>query len=173
MQFEINVGKFDLAAEYLKAFIAKNPTDEELLQIRERTLGPQHPDVGTSLRNLAVTLRSLKQFSQADELLTRAINQLSLVFTEQRQAAQTVIVATVTEVNATLREIGRVSDAIVSARASFSRSSAFSLAPGASSGPSTRPAKPITTRSPRIGTRRTMVVLPGANPSVEPEAISR
>lgn len=36
IQFEINVGRFDLAAEYLKAFLASNPSDEDLLQIQDR-----------------------------------------------------------------------------------------------------------------------------------------
>jgi CheY-like chemotaxis protein len=35
MKFELAVGKFKLAAEYLKGFIDKKPTDEELLQIEE------------------------------------------------------------------------------------------------------------------------------------------
>ncbi|HEV3204216.1 MAG TPA: hypothetical protein VGY77_07530, partial [Gemmataceae bacterium] len=35
LKFEIAVGKFDLAAEDLKGFLAKNPTKEELLQIEE------------------------------------------------------------------------------------------------------------------------------------------
>jgi CheY-like chemotaxis protein len=33
MRFEIDVGKFNLAADYLKGFLAKNPTDQELVQI--------------------------------------------------------------------------------------------------------------------------------------------
>jgi CheY-like chemotaxis protein len=36
LKHEIELGHFDLAAAYLKGFIAKNPTDEELLQIQER-----------------------------------------------------------------------------------------------------------------------------------------
>jgi CheY-like chemotaxis protein len=36
VQLEIELGKFDLAAEFLKGFLAKNPTDEELLQIEEK-----------------------------------------------------------------------------------------------------------------------------------------
>jgi CheY-like chemotaxis protein len=35
MRFEIGVGKFALAAEDLKGFLAKKPTDEELLQIEQ------------------------------------------------------------------------------------------------------------------------------------------
>jgi CheY-like chemotaxis protein len=36
VQFEINVGKYDLAAAYLKGLLARNPTDEELLQIYDQ-----------------------------------------------------------------------------------------------------------------------------------------
>src|SRR5438309_9557212 len=36
MEFEIAVGKFDLADQYLKGFLAKNPTDEEILQIESK-----------------------------------------------------------------------------------------------------------------------------------------
>jgi CheY-like chemotaxis protein len=36
MNYEIEVGKFNLAAEDLKGFLAKKPTDEELLQLEEQ-----------------------------------------------------------------------------------------------------------------------------------------
>jgi hypothetical protein len=36
MSYEIEVGKFNLAAQDLKGFLAKNPSDEELLQIEEQ-----------------------------------------------------------------------------------------------------------------------------------------
>jgi len=36
MKFEIELGKYDLAAEHLKSFIEKMPTDEELLQIETK-----------------------------------------------------------------------------------------------------------------------------------------
>lgn len=36
MNFEIEVGKFDLAKEHLQGFLKANPTDEELLQIEEK-----------------------------------------------------------------------------------------------------------------------------------------
>src|SRR5947199_5079007 len=36
MNHEIEVGHFKLADEYLKGFLAKNPSDQELLQIQER-----------------------------------------------------------------------------------------------------------------------------------------
>ncbi len=47
--------------------------DQGVLTARERALGALHPDVGTSLRNLAVDKRALKQFAEAEELLSRAI----------------------------------------------------------------------------------------------------
>lgn len=33
LRFEIEIGKYDVAAEYLRGFVGKNPTEEELLQI--------------------------------------------------------------------------------------------------------------------------------------------
>lgn len=36
VNFEVNVGRYDLAAEYLKALLSRNPTDEDLLKIEER-----------------------------------------------------------------------------------------------------------------------------------------
>ena len=36
LRFEIEIGKYDVAAEYLRGFVGKNPTDEELLQIEAR-----------------------------------------------------------------------------------------------------------------------------------------
>ena len=36
MKHEIELGQFKLANEYLKGFLAKNPTDQELLQIQEK-----------------------------------------------------------------------------------------------------------------------------------------
>ena len=36
LRFEIEIGKFDIAAEYLRGFLGKNPTEEELLQIEAK-----------------------------------------------------------------------------------------------------------------------------------------
>src|SRR5581483_10880253 len=36
MQYEIEVGNYDLAAGYLKSFLEKNPTDKELLDIESK-----------------------------------------------------------------------------------------------------------------------------------------
>src|SRR5262249_50942540 len=36
LNYEIAVGKYDLAAQELKGFLAKNPSDEDLLQIEEK-----------------------------------------------------------------------------------------------------------------------------------------
>jgi len=39
VEFELNTGKFDIAAQYLKAFLAANPTDQDYLTIeRDRDL---------------------------------------------------------------------------------------------------------------------------------------
>src|SRR5581483_12273195 len=53
----------------------------------------------------------------------------------------------------------------------FSR--ARSLIPGSSSGPSTRPAKPMTTRRPPIGTSATRRVPPGSNRTAAPASTAR
>jgi CheY-like chemotaxis protein len=36
IQYELEVGKYDLAAEFLDGFLAKNPTDEDLIQLEEK-----------------------------------------------------------------------------------------------------------------------------------------
>src|SRR5262249_30493278 len=36
LQLEIELGKFDLAGDFLNGFLAKNPTDEDLLQLEEK-----------------------------------------------------------------------------------------------------------------------------------------
>jgi CheY-like chemotaxis protein len=36
LQYEIAVGKFDLAADFLEGFLGKNPTDEDLIQLEEK-----------------------------------------------------------------------------------------------------------------------------------------
>ncbi len=36
MRFEVSVGKYDLAAQHLKGFIAKEPTDKELFDLEEK-----------------------------------------------------------------------------------------------------------------------------------------
>ena len=35
VEFELNTGKFDVAAQYLKAFLAANPTDQDYLVIEK------------------------------------------------------------------------------------------------------------------------------------------
>ena len=48
-----------------------------------------------------------------------------------------------------------------------------SLAPAASSGPSTSPAKPMTTRSPPIGASPTVTVAPGSKRIASPASMAR
>ena len=47
------------------------------------------------------------------------------------------------------------------------------MAPGASSGPSTKPAKPIATREPPIGTSGTSVATAGSKRSADPAGIAK
>ena len=41
--------------------------------IREKALGPEHPDVATSLNNLAVLYRAQGQYAEAEPLYQRAL----------------------------------------------------------------------------------------------------
>lgn len=52
MNHEIEVGQFQIAAGYLKGFLARNPTDEELLQIQDRE--------GSSAFQRLLTIRELR-----------------------------------------------------------------------------------------------------------------
>jgi CHAT domain-containing protein/Tfp pilus assembly protein PilF len=57
------------AGEYDKAL----PPAERALEIRERVLGPDHPDVGASLNNLALTYYGKSNFAKAEPLHQRAL----------------------------------------------------------------------------------------------------
>jgi len=43
-----------------------------VLAIREKSLGPNHPDVATALRNLAQLYRATKRIAEAEQLEERA-----------------------------------------------------------------------------------------------------
>ena len=43
------------------------------LAIREKTYGPDHPDVATALHNLALTLEENGRHSDAEKILRRAL----------------------------------------------------------------------------------------------------
>ncbi len=47
------------------------PLHKRSLAIREKTLGPEHPDVATSLENYAALLRQTGRSNEAAELETR------------------------------------------------------------------------------------------------------
>jgi Flp pilus assembly protein TadD len=47
------------------------------LDIKERLLGPEHPEVGTTLNNLAVVYRRRGRLEEAEALYRRAIDILS------------------------------------------------------------------------------------------------
>ena len=56
------------AAENAKA----EPLLRRALAIRERALGPEHPDTGSSLNSLAVLLRDKGDYAGVEPLLRRA-----------------------------------------------------------------------------------------------------
>jgi tetratricopeptide (TPR) repeat protein len=49
------------------------PLATEVLQIRETALGPDHPDVATSLNNLAALYRAQGNYGAAEPLFQRAL----------------------------------------------------------------------------------------------------
>ena len=55
--------------EYEKAL----PLYQRALDIREKVLGPQHPDVATTLNNLAVLYDSMGDYEKALPLYQRAL----------------------------------------------------------------------------------------------------
>ena len=50
------------------------PMYEEMLQILEAELGPEHPDVATTLNNLAVLYRHMGDYEKALPLYQRALD---------------------------------------------------------------------------------------------------
>jgi tetratricopeptide (TPR) repeat protein len=54
-------------------YAAAIPLAERALAIREKVLGKEHPDVATSLNNLAGLYRGMGNYSQAEPLLQRAL----------------------------------------------------------------------------------------------------
>jgi tetratricopeptide (TPR) repeat protein len=54
-------------------YAAAMPFAERSLAIREKVLGPEHPDVAQSLNNLAELYRKLGNYSQAEPLYQRSL----------------------------------------------------------------------------------------------------
>ena len=50
------------------------PLYQRALEIREKVLGPQHPDVATTLNNLAVLYRQMGDYEKALPLYQRALD---------------------------------------------------------------------------------------------------
>jgi tetratricopeptide (TPR) repeat protein len=57
----------------LAAYADARPLFERALAIREKVLGPEHPDTAASLNNLAYVLRAQGDYSRARPLLERAL----------------------------------------------------------------------------------------------------
>lgn len=55
--------------DYVRATVVA----KKALQVAEQALGPDHPNVGLSLNNLAVLYRALGQYAQAEPLFKRAL----------------------------------------------------------------------------------------------------
>ena len=55
--------------EYAKA----EPLYQEALRIRQKVLGPEHPDTATSLNNLAVLYRHMGEYAKAEPLYQEAL----------------------------------------------------------------------------------------------------
>ena len=55
--------------EYAKA----EPLYQEALRIRQKVLGPEHPDTATSLNNLAVLYRAMGEYAKAEPLYQEAL----------------------------------------------------------------------------------------------------
>ena len=66
----------DRAATYLQtrgAYAEAEPLFKRALAIGEKALGPDHPDVATSLNNLAVLYRATGRYAEAEPLYQRAL----------------------------------------------------------------------------------------------------
>ena len=57
----------------LGQYAEAEPLLQRALQIREKALGPEHPDVATSLNNLAVLYRAQGRYAEAEPLYQRAL----------------------------------------------------------------------------------------------------
>ena len=57
----------------IRGYAAAEPLYERSLAIREKTLGPNHPDVAASLNNLAALYQAEGQYAAAEPLYTRAL----------------------------------------------------------------------------------------------------
>ena len=55
--------------EYAKA----EPLYQEALRIRQKVLGPEHPDTAISLNNLAVLYQDIGEYAKAEPLLREAL----------------------------------------------------------------------------------------------------
>jgi Flp pilus assembly protein TadD len=59
---------YDIQGQYTQA----EPLFRRSLAIREKVLGPNHPDVATSLENLALLCRLTRRIAEAEKLEERA-----------------------------------------------------------------------------------------------------
>ena len=57
----------------MRQYAKAEPLCNRALAIREKALGAEHPDVATSLSNLASTYESMKQYAKAEPLYKRSL----------------------------------------------------------------------------------------------------
>jgi tetratricopeptide (TPR) repeat protein len=57
----------------MKAYAKAEPLYQEALQIRQRVLGPEHPDTATSLNSLAALYQEMKAYAKAEPLYQEAL----------------------------------------------------------------------------------------------------
>ena len=62
-------GLYQAQGKYAEA----EPLYQRALAIREKALGPEHPDVANSLNNLAVLYRAQGKYAEAEPLYQRAL----------------------------------------------------------------------------------------------------
>jgi tetratricopeptide (TPR) repeat protein len=63
----------NLLRDTVSDFVQSRTISERVLALREKSLGPDHPDTATSLNNLAVLLRTVGDFAAARPLYERAL----------------------------------------------------------------------------------------------------
>lgn len=63
-------GMYDDQEQYAKA----EPLYHRALAVRMETLGPDHPDVATSLNNLAYSYSEQGKYAKAEPMFQRALN---------------------------------------------------------------------------------------------------
>ena len=97
-----------LALDRAKRFDEALTAEERALAIRERVLGPKHPDVVSSLQDLAEVLLLMKRWSSALPVTERAIG----IVEATRGTADRLLAPALTQRGGALTHLGRVREAL-------------------------------------------------------------